>query len=690
MAGLTAFGSRVAAAQTPNVPLPLTWTADNGNGTYSNPLFYDEFSDPDLIRVGDDYYLTGTTMHAMPGLPILHSRDLVNWEFLTYALDKLDLGPAFRLQGGEIYGQGIWAPCLRYHDGTFYIFSNVNHHHTQVFRARNPAGPWTRSELGSSLHDLSVLFDDDGKIYVVWGYNDINFAELKPDLSDIKPETHRVIIPHGSGMGEGSHFYRIGGKYYIFSAQYDPICYMACARADRPEGPYEVTVVSTGESLGFGTGWRLKGMGNAPGIDLIPPHWDATGSLGMHQGGIVQTQTGEWWGFSMMDHNAIGRLTCLSPVTWQNGWPYFGLPGNLTRSPRTWIKPNTGHSSPPSAPYVRNDDFAGPRLQPVWQWNHVPDDSAWSLTERPGRLRLHALPAPDFWLARNSLTQRAIGPESVATVQLDTAGMRPGDVAGLALLNKPYAWIGVRRTEGGAEIALFNQITGKTITAPLGTSTVHLRVQCDFDPEEGRFSFSADGTTYQSIGDTFPLVFQLKTFQGVRYALFSFNQQNSSGGYADFAHFTVDEPRPRALTRPIPTRRVITLTNVADGATLVEWNGFVRAMAASATDARITSRRFRVLDRGNGRVALEPEDGSGFVAVTGVGADGAVRVVPEDEGDRSTFQWEEMQRGDVMLMSLLTHRYLQVAPQSGGLLSAEARGATPDHKDGACFSWQEE
>jgi xylan 1,4-beta-xylosidase len=147
-----------------------TWTSDNGNGTYSNPLFYDEFSDPDMIRVGADFHLAGTTMHSMPGLPLLHSRDLVNWEFLGYALERLDLGPAFRLEDGKnVYGQGIWAPCLRFHKGTFYIFSNVNKETAQLFRATDPAGPWTRTPMKRSFHDMSVLFDDDGKDYVVWG-----------------------------------------------------------------------------------------------------------------------------------------------------------------------------------------------------------------------------------------------------------------------------------------------------------------------------------------------------------------------------------------------------------------------------------------------------------------------------------------------------------------------------------------
>src|SRR5437868_14379382 len=161
-----------------------TWTADNGNGTFSNPLFYDEFSDPDMIRVGDDYYLTGTTMHSMPGLPVLHSKDLVNWTFLTYASPKLDFGPRFRLEDGkDIYGQGIWAPSFRYHKGKFYIFSNVNGQNTQIFTATDPKGPWTQSEMKRSFHDLSVLFDDDGKVYVIWGYKGIKIVQLTDDLT---------------------------------------------------------------------------------------------------------------------------------------------------------------------------------------------------------------------------------------------------------------------------------------------------------------------------------------------------------------------------------------------------------------------------------------------------------------------------------------------------------------------------
>src|ERR1035437_7056946 len=181
----------------------------------------------------------------------------------------------------------------------------------------------------------------------------------------------------------------------------------------------------------------------------------------------------------------------------------------------------------------------------VWQWNHVPDDTKWLLSERPGYLRLHSLPAPDFWWARNSLTQRAIGPESTATTELDGSGLRSGDVAGLALLNSPYAWLGLVRNDNGYAIAEYDYITGKTVDEAVPNPHLWLRVQCNFDTEIAKFSYSADGKAYKPLGPDFVMAFQLTTFQGVRYALFNYNTGGAPGGQADFNFFTVDEPRPR-------------------------------------------------------------------------------------------------------------------------------------------------
>ena len=648
-----------------------TWTADLGNGTYANPLFYDEFSDPDPIRVGRDFYLTGTTMHSMPGLPVLHSRDLVNWSLLGYAVDRLDLGPEYRLEDGQqAYGRGIWAPSLRWHDGTFYIFSNVNGHTTQLFRARDPRGPWTRTPMKRSLHDLSVLFDDDGKVYVVWGYRAIHFAQLDDSLTDVLPGTERIIIDESAGMGEGLHFYRIGGKYYITSAWYADRMRMPCARADRPEGPYEVNLaISADEDFGVTKGYRLRSDTTLP-FQVWPPDSQARGKISLHQGGIVDTPAGDWWGLSMMDANSVGRLTALSPVTWKDGWPYFGLPGNLGRTPRIWVKPRTGATSPPTAPYVRSDGFGGPALANVWQWNHVPDDTRWSLSERRGYLRLHSLPAPDLWWARNTLTQRAVGPRSTPTAVLETAGMRPGDVAGLALFNWPYAWIGVHRDSAGWALERYDRSTDRTARRPFSATRVWLRADCDFLTEQARFSYSTDGKRFEPLGDAFTMVFQLKTFQGVRYALFHYNLLGAAGGWADFDAMTVREPNPRGLTRPIPVGRTIAIAAAASGVPL-------GVGGASA---------FALVDRRLGRVALRTP--SGYVSVDTAGGTSRVTLERGEPGDAETFQWIETPYGDLALLSLATHRYLRLDPATGAL-TADHPGPEPGRADGAQFGWTE-
>jgi xylan 1,4-beta-xylosidase len=664
-----------------------TWVADNGNGTFTNPLFYDEFPDPDVIRVGDDYYMTGTTMHAMPGLPVLHSRDLVNWDFLGYAAERLDFGPAYRLEDGkEIYGQGIWAPCLRFHNGRYFIFSNVNGQTTQVFTSVHPAGPWTRTAMRVSLHDPSVLFDDDGTAYIVWGYDEIRMAELNADCTDLLPGTEKVIIPKGCGAGEGSHFYKIDGKYFITMAQWDPVCYQVCARADKPSGPYTIAVMSAGESFGTSTGWRVSNASPPGRIQLISPREKYAGCVTLHQGGIVQTNTGEWWGLSMMDHNSVGRLTCLSPVTWVEGRPYMGLPGNLTRTPLTWTKPRTGYASEPRAPYERCDDFSGATLKPIWQWNHVPVEKNWSLTERKGSLCLRSLPAGDFWRARNSLTQRAPGPVSIATTLMDGTGLAAGDIAGLALLSCPYGWIGLARDHGGLQIRQFDQRTNRRRSTTAHTPRVWLRVHCDFDAEEAQFSYSSDGKTFQCLGERMIMAFQLKTFQGVRFALFNYNTTGVEGGTAAFNEFDVDEPRPCGLTQPIPCGEAITLTSRADSTVLVNWKHALRAVPAGSPLAGGASY-FRVLDRGKGRIALQSAVDGSYVKVTGAGSMGEVRLEADDGGESSAFQWTDMQRGDLMLMSVATHRYLTVHPQAGDLCSADSPGAGPDRKDGSCFAW---
>jgi xylan 1,4-beta-xylosidase len=663
-----------------------SWTADNGNGTYSNPLFYEEFEDPDVIRVGTDYYLAGTTMHMNPALIVLHSRDLVNWELASYCMDRLDLGPAFRLDGGSIYGRGIWAPCIRYHDGVFYIFSNVNGVGCQIFRSRSPNGPWTRNQL-PGMHDLSVLFDGDGKIYAIYGATRPTIVELNKDLTEIIPGSRRQM--NAQGMGEGHHLYKINGKYFDVSAIPGAHTDQVVARADSIDGPWQVERMVYSESLGVPSQNGVRGgRGTNQTFTIVRSDPNSGGGLTLHQGGIVDTPSGEWWSIIMQDHGSAGRMVALVPVTWDNNFPIIGLPGNLRKAPNTWIKPNTGHTRDPKPLFVRNDNFDSPKMNPVWQWNHVPDDSRWSLTEKPGVLRLHSLPADSFWMARNSLTQRPMGPESIATVELDTSGLEAGDTAGLALLNAPYAWIGLVKSSEGVMVQMFDHTRRKTTNAATSATRIWLRVACNFDTEISVFSWSADGKEFSPLGDPFIMAFQLTTFQGVRLALFNYNAGGKPGGYADFDNFRVDEPRARGIERMVPMGKTITLISSTDGSPLAAGTQSMSLVnvAADSTNAVTRNVQFKVVDLGKGRVALKALNGW-FVSA----AEDRVSfkdLAERAPGDAESFQWVNLMRGDTMLMSLVNHRYLATKPNDPGPVMVSATGPRPDRKDGACFKWK--
>jgi hypothetical protein len=301
---------------------------------------------------------------------------------------------------------------------------------------------------------------------------------------------------------------------------------------------------------------------------------------------------------------------------------------------------------------------------------------------------LKALPADDFWRARNTLTQRAIGPESFATTQVDLQGMKFGDVAGLGLLNLPYAYIGVTKTSEGLEIRQYDQYTEYNTRVKIQQTTIWLRAHCDFETDMGDFSYSLDGKEFLPLGLPYTMVYQLKTFQGVRFALFNYNITGAEGGVTDFHFFEVYEPRPHGLMRPIPVGKVIELTNLGDNTVLANWRGFLRPVQPKSPFAAHSATQFKVLDRGNGRIAIQSVVDGGFVTVVGKGLMSEVRITPKDAGDASTFQWEDMLRNDLMLMCLSNHRYLFADPFAGSLCSADAVGTRPDRKDGACFSWK--
>ncbi|MBP3768307.1 MAG: glycoside hydrolase 43 family protein [Prevotella sp.] len=712
-----------------------SWTADNGNGTYTNPLFYDEFSDPDILRVGDDYYLAGTTMHSVPGLVILHSRDLVNWENISYCFDRFDFpDDAFALRNHqEIYGQGIWAPCIRYANGQFYIYSNINGKGLQCYTAKDIRGPWKHQNMQGRIYDLSVLFDDDGKIYAIHGYGEVHCTELKPDMSGPMEETDRIIIPEGSGVGEGHHMYKINGMYYLISTDYMPNGRTLCSRSKNIWGPYETRVITADETFGYhaapltqvpqGEQYRIGHDGTQFGIPAVDK--DATACSNIHQGGIVQDQSGQWWALLMMDFHSIGRTTTLAPITWQDGWPMLGLEGNLGRAPRTWFKPLTSASSVPSAPsvpsvatesqqtkphgpYNRSDDFnyspSTKKLAPIWQWNHNPDDSKWSL--KNGRLHIQAQPAEQLMWARNTLTQRVIGPKSIVTVELYTKGMKDGDICGLGNINVPCSWIGIMKDDHVGTLLLrsFSQYRADPTLAPavvpLTTDKIWLRCIGDYDNDKMQYAYSTDGESFQTLGQEIPLSYQLITFQGSRHALFAFNCKGKKGGYAEFDNFTVVEP-DADRSQNIPYGKTFRIINIATGRPMIALDhGVVHDIDPALLDNpdaerdinnrdRNTSEktRFRIIDRGQGRVVLQCEDGR-YIFVAGQGLPGDVRLTT-DPDKAEVFLWQDYLNHDFMLLSLRNHRYIGKNATTGSPYSMDFTGADPARRNGAVLHWEE-
>ena len=675
-------------------PVPChaqSWTADNGNGTYTNPLFYDEFSDPDIIRVGNDYYLAGTTMHTVPGLVILHSKDLVNWENISYCFDRFDFDDdAFSLKNHkEIYGQGIWAPAIRYANGQFYVFSNINGKGLQCYTSKDIRGPWKHHNMQGRIYDLSVLFDDDGKIYAIHGYGEVKCSELKPDMSGPIEGTEHTIIPEGNAVGEGHHMYKINGMYYLISTDYMPNGRTLCSRSKSILGPYETITITADETFGYhaapltqvprGEKYRIGEDGTKFGIPQVDK--DATACTNIHQGGIVEDQNGQWWALLMMDFHSIGRTVTLAPITWKDGWPMLGLEGNLGRAPRTWLKPNIGLNEKTHAPYERNESFNGRALGRVWQWNHNPDDSKWSL--KNGRLRLQSMPAEQLMWARNSLTQRVIGPKSIATVELYTKGMKDGDVAGLGNINVPCSWIGIVKNVKEMTLRCFEQAINDTIDVSLGKADkLWLRMVGDFDNDCAHYEYSLDGMSYKQLGREMPLSYQLISFQGSRYALFTFNHKGKNGGYAEFDNFTVEEPMADR-SHNIPYGKSIRIINLANEKPM---KALTHGLLYD-TDAKDNTpqTRFRVIDRGQGKVILQCEDDR-YIFCAGFGIAGDVRLTT-DESKAEVFLWQDYLHHEFMLMSMRNHRYIGKSPTTGSPYSMDFTGSDPARRNGAVFRW---
>jgi hypothetical protein len=364
----------------------------------------------------------------------------------------------------------------------------------------------------------------------------------------------------------------------------------------------------------------------------------------------------------------------------------IGLEGNLGRAPRTWLKPNIPGATTikPHAPYDRNDDFNGKSLNRVWQWNHNPDDRMWNL--KNGRLRLHSQPAEQLMWARNSLTQRVIGPQSVTTVELYAKGMKDGDVAGLGNINVPCSWIGLVKQGKLLTLRSFEQTTNDTIDIPLDAFSGKLWLRCigDYDNDQMQYAYSLDGEHFQTLGRMMPLSYQLITFQGSRHALFAFNVKGQQGGYAEFDNFTVYEPKADR-SQNIPLDKPVRIRNVATGRPMI---ALPHGLLYDTDESNHSPQtRFRVIDRGQGQVILQCEDGR-YVFVSGYGIPGDVRLTT-DASKAEVFMWQDYLDHQFMLMSMRNHRYIGKNPTTGSPYSMDFSGSDPARRNGAVFFWEE-
>ncbi len=505
-----------------------------------NPVIESDYPDPDIIRVGDTYYMASTTMHYMPGCDILRSYDLMNWELIAHAYDTLEQTPGHALEGDEqIYGQGMWAPSLRYHQGTFYItFTGNDTHKTYLLTAKSPEGPWEQRTIEGFYYDNSLFFDDDGRVYIVHGQKTLWITELDTELKGPKAGGLNRIVAQDQDdalLGyEGSHLQKHAGRYYLFT------CHML------PEdGGRKTEVCFAADSLD----------GEFKGRCVINDDMDYH-DLGVAQGGMIDTPDGEWFLFMFQDRGALGRAPVLIPMRFEDGFPAIGGDG---RVPTAVSAPST-RPDHCYAPLNGDDDFlyqAEPdgkvRLKLFWQFNHNPHDDFWSVTEREGALRLRSgklcRSLPHAW---NILTQRATGPKCAAEVTVDGSALKDGDYAGISAFQGCYGAIALTKEGGNCFLVMFGKpAKDETVFAdsdfldaaveyariPVCSPVVRFKACLDFtDKKDEAVFYYQDGGRWIPLGIQQKLYFKMDHFTGCRFGLFEFSVRET-GGYADFLKF---------------------------------------------------------------------------------------------------------------------------------------------------------
>ena len=486
------------------------WSPDNGDGTYTNPVINADYSDPDVICVGDDYYLTASSFQCIPGLPILHSKDLVNWEIIGYALKELKPREVF---DKPAHGMGVWAPSIRYHNGEFYIYWGDPDYGVFMVKTKDPAGEWEDPVCvipGTGMIDTTPLWDDDGRCYLVnaWANSRSRFASVltvrELNAEGTKAIGDPVIVYDGNGTEnrtcEGPKFYKRDGWYWIMCpAGGVPTGFQLAMRSKSPYGPYECK--------------KVLAQGS-------------TNVNGPHQGAWVHTAQGEDWFIHFQDKEAYGRVVHLQPVTWKDNWPVMGkMPakGYCGEPVTTYRKPKSASTTIVNP--VESDEFNSPTLGKQWQW-HANYDQKHGMPTAFGTMRIYTYNQEEgstFWTLPNLLLQKTPADRFTATAKLRMTSKEENQLGGIVMMGLDYSALVVRRVGDGFQlqqlICTKADRGGKETAKVLATLKPTAKDEIDYQPaihldiylrmmvsdSKCRFAYSLNGKSFKEIGDEFQM-----------------------------------------------------------------------------------------------------------------------------------------------------------------------------------------
>jgi len=510
-----------------NFSVSAQWVPDMENGNYKNPIIFADYSDPDVIRVDDDFYMVSSSFNCMPGIPVLHSQDLVNWRIINHVYDALPL----EKYNKPVHGQGSWAPSIRYHKGLFYVYFCTPHDGLFMATAKDPAGKWDLQfvEEVELWEDPCPFWDDDGNAYLVR-------SKLRADilyLHRMSPDGKRImdngrVIYHDVAKQpviEGPKLYKKDGFYYIFA----------------PAG---------GVQTGWQTVLRAKNI-YGPYEERIVLHQGSTEINGPHQGGLVELKSGEWRFIHFQDRGAYGRVVHMQPVEWIDGWPVIGKDINedgIGEPVNEDKKPDVGKVYPVVTPQT-TDEFDDKRVGLQWQWHANPKDAWYSLLESPGSIRLYSVKNytqnGNLWFVPNLLLQKFSAPSFTATTRITFTPDMVNEKSGLVIMGKEWAFIAFTKTAEGLEIGMYKGAyfqgedkTERIESHPVEQGTCFFRVRVD---KKGvcTFLYSLDGDKFKKLGT--PFAATPGVWIGAKVGLFSINPNiEESKGYADFDWFRVE------------------------------------------------------------------------------------------------------------------------------------------------------